>query len=136
VAINGGWSGIHPEMLRLRQRLAGRQRRSRVAPRRRRTGTAATGRVRARDNLILVSVVMAAGLWLLVAGEQTVGAPCASRSSSRICPRISNWPATRPESVDVRIRRLGGTQPADLGDLLAVLDLRWRPGPRLFHLRQ
>jgi len=95
-------------------------------------------RIRARKlGLMLVSAVLSSGLWLLVAGEQTV------ERTMRIPLEFTNLPAhlelagDAPESVDVRIRGAStALSRLTAGDLLAVLDLRLaRPGPRLFHLQ-
>lgn len=87
--------------------------------------------------LMLVSALLSGGLWLLVAGEQTV------ERTMRIPLEFTNLPAhlelagDAPESVDVRIRGASAAlSRLTAGDLLAVLDLRLaRPGPRLFHLQ-
>ena len=87
--------------------------------------------------LMLVSALLASGLWLLVAGEQTV------ERTMRIPLEFTNLPAhlelagDAPEGVDVRIRGASAAlSRLTAGDLLAVLDLRLaRPGPRLFHLQ-
>jgi YbbR domain-containing protein len=90
-----------------------------------------------RLGLMLVSAVLAAGLWLLVAGEQTV------ERTMRVPLEFTNLPAhlevtgDAEDTVDVRVR--GASAPLGRlasGDLLAVLDLRQaRPGQRLFHLQ-
>jgi hypothetical protein len=86
--------------------------------------------------LKIVSVVLAALLWLIVSGEQTV------ERVLRIPLEYTNIPAQLelvgepPTVVDVRVRgssgALGRLSP---GELAAVLDVRSpRPGQRLYHL--
>ncbi len=87
--------------------------------------------------LMLVSVLLAAALWLLVAGEQTV------ERNMRIPLEFTNLPShlelagDAPETVDVRVRGASASLSSlTTGDLTAVLDLRQaRPGQRLFHLQ-
>ena len=87
--------------------------------------------------LMLVSVLLAAALWLLVAGEQTV------ERNMRIPLEFTNLPAhlelagDAPETVDVRVRGASASLSSlTTGDLRAVLDLRQaRAGRRLFHLQ-
>jgi YbbR domain-containing protein len=87
--------------------------------------------------LMLVSALLAAGLWLLVAGEQTV------ERNMRIPLEFTNLPShlelagDAPETVDVRVRGASASLSSlTTGDLTAVLDLRQaRAGQRLFHLR-
>jgi YbbR domain-containing protein len=86
--------------------------------------------------LKLISIVLAALMWLLVSGEQIV------ERARRIPLEFTNLPAELeivgdpPDVVDVRLRGSSGAlsrMPAD--ELVAVLDLRAaRPGRRLFHL--
>jgi YbbR domain-containing protein len=86
--------------------------------------------------LKLVSVVLAALLWLIVSGEQTV------ERVLRIPLEYTNIPAQLelvgepPTVVDVRVRGSSGTLGRlSSGDLAAVLDVRSpRPGQRLYHL--
>ena len=89
-----------------------------------------------RLGLKIASVVLAALIWLVVAGEQIV------ERGFRIPLEFSNLPAElelagdAPTLVDVRVRgssgALGRLTP---GELVAILDLRQaRAGPRLFHL--
>ncbi|HZI80318.1 MAG TPA: CdaR family protein [Vicinamibacterales bacterium] len=89
-----------------------------------------------RLGLKIASVVLAALIWLVVAGEQIV------ERGFRIPLEFSNLPAELelagdpPTLVDVRVRgssgALGRLTP---GELVAILDLRQaRAGPRLFHL--
>ena len=90
-----------------------------------------------RIGLMLVSLVLAAGLWLLVAGEQTV------ERTMRIPLEFTNLPAhlelagDAPDTVDVRVRGASASlSRLTTGDLMAVLDLRQaKPGQRLFHLQ-
>jgi YbbR domain-containing protein len=84
----------------------------------------------------IVSVVLAALLWLLVAGEQTV------ERALRIPLEFTNLPAQLelvgqpPAVVDVRVRGSSGALGrVAAGELTAVLDVRTaRAGDRLFHL--
>ena len=86
--------------------------------------------------LKVVSVVLAALLWLLVSGEQTV------ERALRIPLEFTNLPpqlelvGTPPAVVDVRVRGSSGTlSRVAAGELSAVLDVRAaRSGDRLFHL--
>jgi YbbR domain-containing protein len=86
--------------------------------------------------LKLVSVVLAALLWLIVSGEQTV------ERVLRIPLEYTNIPAQLelvgepPTVVDVRVRGSSGTLGRlSSGELAAVLDVRTpRPGQRLYHL--
>jgi YbbR domain-containing protein len=94
--------------------------------------------IRLFQNLALkiVSVVLAALLWLIVSGEQTV------ERVLRIPLEYTNIPAQLelvgepPTVVDVRVRGSSGTLGRlSSGDLAAVLDVRSpRPGQRLYHL--
>lgn len=86
--------------------------------------------------LKVVSVVLAALLWLIVAGDRTV------ERALRIPLEFTNIPAELelvgdpPTVVDVRLRGASGTLGRlSAGDLSAVLDVRTpRPGQRLYHL--
>lgn len=89
-----------------------------------------------RLGLKIASVVLAALIWLVVAGEQIV------ERGFRIPLEFSNLPeqlelaGDAPSVVDVRVRgssgALGRLTP---GELVAILDLRSaKAGPRLFHL--
>ena len=86
--------------------------------------------------LKVVSVILAALLWLIVSGEQTV------ERVLRIPLEFTNIPAQLelvgepPTVVDVRVRGSSGTLGRlSSGDLAAVLDVRSpRPGQRLYHL--
>jgi len=90
-----------------------------------------------RIALMMVSVLLAAGLWLLVAGEQTV------ERNMRIPLEFTNLPAhleltgDAPDTVEVRVRGASASLSSlTTGDLTAVLDLRQaRAGRRLFHLQ-
>jgi YbbR domain-containing protein len=89
-----------------------------------------------RLGLKLVSVILAALLWLLVSGEQTV------ERALRIPLEFTNLPSQlelvgdAPTVVDVRVRGSSGTlSRIAAGELVAVLDVRTaKPGQRLFHL--
>jgi YbbR domain-containing protein len=86
--------------------------------------------------LKIVSLVLAALLWLLVSGEQTV------ERVLRIPLEFTNLPSQLelvgepPAVVDVRVRGSSGTLGrVTAGELAAVLDVRTaRVGDRLFHL--
>jgi YbbR domain-containing protein len=86
--------------------------------------------------LKVVSLVLAALLWLLVSGEQTV------ERALRIPLEFTNLPpqlelvGAPPAVVDVRVRGSSGTLSRVVpGELSAVLDVRIaRSGDRLFHL--
>ena len=94
--------------------------------------------IRLFQNLALkvVSVVLAALLWLIVSGEQTV------ERVLRIPLEYTNIPAQLElvgdplTVVDVRVRGSSGTLGRlSAGELAAVLDVRSpRPGQRLYHL--
>jgi YbbR domain-containing protein len=89
-----------------------------------------------RIGLKLVSVVLAAFLWLIVAGEQIV------ERALRIPLEYVNLSSRlelvgdAPDSVDVRVRGSSGALGRiAAGELVAVLDVRSaRPGLRLFHV--
>src|SRR3954471_18797742 len=86
--------------------------------------------------LKMVSIGLAALLWLVVSGEQIV------ERSLRIPLEFTNLPSRLevvggpPDMVEVRIRgSAGGLSRVAAGELVAVMDLRSaRPGERLFHL--
>jgi YbbR domain-containing protein len=86
--------------------------------------------------LKVVSIVLAALLWALVSGEQTV------ERALRIPLEFTNLPpqlelvGEPPTVVDVRLRGSSGTMSRiAAGELAAVLDVRTaRSGQRLFHL--
>jgi YbbR domain-containing protein len=86
--------------------------------------------------LKMVSIGLAALLWLVVSGEQIV------ERALRIPLEFTNLPprlevvGNPPEMVEVRVRgSAGGLSRLSAGELVAVLDLRSaRPGERLFHL--
>jgi len=89
-----------------------------------------------RLGLKVVSVILAALLWLVVSGEQTV------ERALRIPLEYTNLPpqlelvGDPPTVVDVRVRGSSGTlSRIAAGELVAVLDVRSaRSGQRLFHL--
>lgn len=89
-----------------------------------------------KAGLMAVSAALAAGLWMLVAGERTV------ERTMRIPLEFTNLPprlelvGDAPDAVDVRIRGASASLARlSVGDLLAVMDLRQaRAGSRLFHL--
>lgn len=86
--------------------------------------------------LKLLSICIAALLWLVVAGERVV------ERALRVPLEFQNLPSglemvgDSPEQVDVRVRGSSGVlSRLAPGDTSAILDLRTaRPGPRLFHL--
>jgi YbbR domain-containing protein len=86
--------------------------------------------------LKLLSLALAALIWLLVSGEQVV------ERTMRIPLEFTNLPAelelvgAPPDLVDVRVRGSSGAlSRVAAGELVAVLDLRAaRAGQRLFHL--
>ncbi len=86
--------------------------------------------------LKVVSIVLAALLWMVVSGEQIV------ERALRIPLEFTNLPSHLElvedplTVVDVRVRGSSGAlSRVGAGELVAVLDLRTaKPGPRLFHL--
>jgi YbbR domain-containing protein len=86
--------------------------------------------------LKVVSIVLAALLWLIVSGEQIV------ERALRIPLEFTNMPAQlelvgeAPNVVDVRVRGSSGAlSRIAAGELVAVVDLETaKPGQRLFHL--
>ena len=86
--------------------------------------------------LKVISIALAALLWLVVSGEQIV------ERALRIPLEFMNLPAQleivgdTPAVVDVRVRGSSGAlSRVAAGELVAVVDLRAaRPGQRLFHL--
>jgi YbbR domain-containing protein len=86
--------------------------------------------------LKVVSIGLAALLWLVVSGEQIV------ERALRIPLEFANLPTRlelvgdAPDVVDVRVRGSSGAlSRIATGELVAILDLRSaRPGQRLFHL--
>jgi YbbR domain-containing protein len=86
--------------------------------------------------LKLLSIALAALLWLLVAGEQIV------ERAMRIPLEFTNLPAQleivgdAPNVVDVRVRGSSGAlSRVSTGELVAMLDVQSaRPGRRLFHI--
>jgi YbbR domain-containing protein len=89
-----------------------------------------------RLGLKVVSVILAALIWVVVSGEQIV------ERAFRIPLEFTNLPSTlelasdAPNVADVRVRGSSGAlSRLAAGDLVAVLDLRQaKPGQRLFHL--
>ena len=86
--------------------------------------------------LKVVSIGLAALLWLIVSGEQIV------ERSLRVPLEFTNLPARlevvgdAPDIVEVRVRGSSGAlSRISTGEVVAVMDLRTaRPGQRLFHL--
>jgi len=86
--------------------------------------------------LKVVSIGLAALLWLIVSGEQIV------ERSLRVPLEFTNLPARlevvgdTPDVVEVRVRGSSGAlSRISTGEVVAVMDLRTaRPGQRLFHL--
>jgi len=86
--------------------------------------------------LKIMSIGLAALVWLVVAGEQIV------ERSLRIPLEFTNMPAQLelvgepPDLVDVRVRGSSGRlSRVPIGEFVAVVDLRGaRPGQRLFHV--
>jgi YbbR domain-containing protein len=86
--------------------------------------------------LKVVSIGLAALLWLIVSGEQIV------ERSLRVPLEFTNLPARlelvgdAPDVVEVRVRGSSGAlSRISTGEVVAVMDLRTaRPGQRLFHL--
>jgi YbbR domain-containing protein len=86
--------------------------------------------------LKIVSIALAAALWMIVSGEQIV------ERALRIPLEFTNLPTQlevvgdSPTVADVRIRGSSGAlSRVAAGELVAVVDLRTaRPGDRLFHL--
>jgi YbbR domain-containing protein len=89
-----------------------------------------------RLGLKLVSVILAAALWLLVSGEQTVERALPVPLEYTNLPRQLELVGEPPASVDVRVRGASGTlSRIAAGELVAVLDVRnAKPGQRLYHL--
>ena len=96
----------------------------------------AVSRFRHHVGLKVVSILLAALLWLIVSGEQIV------ERALRIPLEFTNLSSQleligdAPTVVDVRVRGSSGAlSRIGSGELVAVLDLRAaRPGRRLFHL--
>ncbi|HKE82783.1 MAG TPA: CdaR family protein [Vicinamibacterales bacterium] len=89
-----------------------------------------------RLGLKLVSVILAALLWLVVSGEQTVERALRIPLEYTNLPRQLELVGDPPTVVDVRVRGSSGTlSRIAQGELVAVLDVRSaRAGQRLFHL--
>jgi YbbR domain-containing protein len=86
--------------------------------------------------LKILSIVLAALIWLLVSGEQIVErALRIPLEFTNLSPQLELVGDT-PDVVDVRVRGSSGAlSRIATGELVAVLDLRSaRPGRRLFHL--
>ena len=94
--------------------------------------------IRPFQNLALkvVSVVLAALLWLIVSGEQTVERVLRIPLEYTNIPEQLELVGETPTVVDVRVRGSSGTLGRlSAGELAAVLDVRTpRPGQRLYHL--
>jgi YbbR domain-containing protein len=94
--------------------------------------------IRPFQNLALkvVSVVLAALLWLIVSGEQTVERVLRIPLEYTNIPEQLELIGEAPTVVDVRVRGSSGTLGRlSAGELAAVLDVRTpRPGQRLYHL--
>jgi YbbR domain-containing protein len=94
--------------------------------------------IRPFQNLALkvVSVVLAALLWLIVSGEQTVERVLRIPLEYTNIPEQLELVGEPPTVVDVRVRGSSGTLGRlSPGELAAVLDVRTpRPGQRLYHL--
>lgn len=94
--------------------------------------------IRPFQNLALkvVSVVLAALLWLIVSGEQTVERVLRIPLEYTNIPEQLELVGETPTVVDVRVRGSSGTLGRlSPGELAAVLDVRTpRPGQRLYHL--
>jgi YbbR domain-containing protein len=86
--------------------------------------------------LKVVSVVLAALLWLIVSGEQTVERVLRIPLEYTNIPEQLELVGEPPTVVDVRVRGSSGTLGRlSPGELAAVLDVRTpRPGQRLYHL--
>lgn len=87
--------------------------------------------------LKVLAVLIAGGLWFVVAGEHVVERSLRVPLEFRNVPEGLEIMGDPPSSVDVRLRGSSGVlsrvQP---GEIVAVLDLRQaRRGMRLFHLR-
>src|SRR4051812_49079015 len=93
-------------------------------------------RVLRHVGLKMVSIGLAALLWVIVSGEQVV------ERSLRIPLEFTNLPArlevvgNPPDVVEVRVRGSSGSlSRISPGELVALMDLRTaKPGERLFHL--
>ncbi len=68
-----------------------------------------------RIGLKLVSVILAALLWLIVAGEQIVERALRIRSNTRNLPSQLELVGDAPDSVDVRVRGSSGAAGAHRG---------------------
>jgi YbbR domain-containing protein len=88
--------------------------------------------------LKLLSVALAALLWLVIAGEETVERGLRVPFELQQMPEGLELLGELPATVDVRVRGASGTLGrVTPGDIVTVLDVRGaRPGQRLFHLTQ
>src|SRR5512134_486475 len=87
--------------------------------------------------LKVLAVLVAAGLWFVVAGDHVVERSMRVPLEFRNIPQGLEIVGDPPATVDVRLRGSSGTlsklQP---GEVVAMLDLRQaRKGMRLFHLQ-
>ena len=88
--------------------------------------------------LKFISVAIAAALWFVVAGEETVERSVRAPLELQNTPESLVLVENPPPAVDVRVRGAGGLlRQLSAADVVAVLDLSSaRPGRRLFHLTQ
>lgn len=88
--------------------------------------------------LKFISVAIAAALWFVVAGEQTVERSVRAPLELQNIPDSLVLVENPPTAVDVRVRGAGGLlRQLSAADVVAVIDLgSARPGRRLFHLTQ
>ncbi len=86
--------------------------------------------------LKFISVAIAAALWFVVAGEETVERSVRAPLELQNTPESLVLVETPPGAVDVRVRGAGGLlRQLSPAEVVAVLDLASaRPGRRLFHL--
>jgi YbbR domain-containing protein len=86
--------------------------------------------------LKIASVILAALLWLIVSGEQTVERALRIPLEFTNIPPLLELVGEPPTVVDVRVRGSSGTlSRIAAGELVAVLDVRQaRTGTRMFHL--
>ena len=87
--------------------------------------------------LKVLAVLIAGGLWFIVAGEHVVERSLRVPLEFRNVPDGLEIMGDPPSSVDVRLRGSSGVlSRVQAGEIVAVLDLRQaRRGMRLFHLR-
>lgn len=88
--------------------------------------------------LKFISVAIAAALWFVVAGEETVERSVRAPLELQNTPESLVLVENPPPAVDVRVRGTGGLlRQLSAADVVAVIDLAAaRPGRRLFHLTQ